>query len=88
MFRFVDAAHLAQTFLTCRVDTIIDVGEVSALSQVITSFDGCCTFCADFLRSLTSIFAFADISSAEHKQHTKQDSREIRVLLQDRIMAH
>ena len=35
------------------------------------------------------IFAFANILSAEHKQHTKQrDSSEIQVSLQDRIMAH
>ena len=45
---FVDAAHFAQTFLTCLVDTVIDVGEVSALSQVITSVDGCCTFAQTF----------------------------------------
>ena len=33
----MDAAHFAQTFWTCHVDTVIDVSGVSALSQ-ITSF--------------------------------------------------
>ena len=30
----MDAAHFAQTFWTCHVDTVIDVGGVSALSQI------------------------------------------------------
>ena len=61
---------LRRLFWTCHVDTVIDVSGVSALSQ-ITSFA--------LIGEL--IFAFANISSAEHKQHTKQNSCEIQVLL-------
>ena len=65
----MDAAHFAQTFGHVML-TVIDVSGVSALSQI--------TSCA-LIGEL--IFAFANISSAEHKQHTKQNSREIQVLL-------